>query len=103
MITLELHAAGIIHGFAHLDTHHNILGFGIFPVNIVIIVGGNQRNAQFLTEKIQMIVDANLLMHAMILHFKIIVVRTESILIPLRCFAGTFQILLQDFLRNLTG
>ena len=50
-----------------------------------------------------MIVNLHLLMDAVVLHFKIIIVGTEGVLIPQSGLPCAIQIFLKDFLRHLPG
>ena len=58
---LELHAVGVLNRLAGLNADHHVLGVGVVFAQIVAVVGGDQRQAEFFFQPEQVGMDAVLL------------------------------------------
>ena len=102
LIGLELHFIGIIDGFTGLDAQQDLLHFGIFFLNVVAVVGGNQRNAGFLAQANQLRQYNRIFLQAVILQLKIVISLPKQIIEPKRRAFGALVVIGQQGLRHLT-
>ena len=79
---MELHAGGVVNGFAHLYGHQHILKGSILPGKVMCVVCRHKRNAGFLRHTDQLTVHLGLLRDAMILYFQKVVVFPKNTAIP---------------------
>ena len=61
LVGLELHAAGAVHGLAGLDAQQDVLGLGVFGLQVVHVVGGHQGQPPAGRQLEQGLVDLELL------------------------------------------
>ena len=67
---LEFHAVGVVHSFARLDAQQDVLHFGIFPAQIVGVVGHYQRQACLPGKALDTLIHRALLVNAVVLQFQ---------------------------------
>ena len=70
LVGLHAHTVGIIQGFARLDAHEHILGFGVLAGEVVAVVGGHQGDARALAHVDDAGDDALFIGNAVILDFQ---------------------------------
>ena len=67
ILRLVAHPVGVVHGLARLDTQQYVVALGVFPPQIVGIVGTHQRDARLVVEAQKLPVHLGLVGNAMIL------------------------------------
>ena len=92
----ELHAMGIAHGLAGLDAQQDFLGVSVVVVEIVAIVGGDQRNARFLGQAHEVAVDALFDFEALVLNFEKEISFSKNIAEAVGVFARLVKFLFDD-------
>ncbi len=80
LVGAHAHAVFIVQGFSCLDANQHLLGGGVFLVQVVGVVGGNQGHAGFFRQFYQPGDDHLLLTQAMVHHFDEEVVFAHDVL-----------------------
>ena len=103
LLGLELHPAGIVHGFLHLDAHEHILHGRILFADIVGIVGDHHGKTGLPSNSPQTAVDPRLLLQPVILHLQIKMIGAEHTCHPLCRLQCALIVILHELLGNLAG
>ena len=86
------HPVGVFNGFSRLDTQQDIVRLGMFDIQIMTVIGGNQGNRQFPAQFDQSLVG-NLLIGNPVFHdFQIEIVFTENIAVFNRGLPGLIHV-----------
>jgi hypothetical protein len=83
-----LHARRVAHGFARLYAEHDLVRAGVVAVEIVGVVGGDERNAGFPGEADYQREQALVLLHAVVLQFEEEVPAAEDVYVGVSEAAG---------------
>ena len=93
---IPVHAVGIGHGFAGLDAHQNFVRAGVFAAQVVGVVGGDERDAGFDGEAIDLRDEALVLFEAVVLNFEEEIVFAEDVAIGVSEAAGIVVLVGED-------
>ena len=74
------------------------MNFGIFPPQVMAVIGGGKRNSRFGVQRSQPFIDLALLFQAVVLYFKIIVAFCKQRAIAQRTCFGVFIAPIQQLL-----
>ena len=88
LVGSELHTMRIAHGLAGLDAEQDFLGVGVFVVEIMAIVGGDERDAGFFRESNELGVDALFDGQALVLNFEEEIAFAEDVAEAVGVFAS---------------
>src|SRR5207245_7790050 len=79
LVRRKFHAVRVAHGLAGLNAQQNFLSVRIFVMQVMAIVGGDQRNTGFFREANEFGVHALLDLHALVLNLKKEIAFAENI------------------------
>jgi len=96
LVAAELHPLGVVNGGLGLDTEQDLVGLGIRGVEIMGVIGGNQRDAQLPAHINQLRVGSPLFIKAVILDFKVEAVLPKEALIVAGKVVGLLPLVLKD-------
>ncbi len=107
LLRFKAHTVGVIHGFAHLDAHQNILIICVLFLYIMRVICQHKGYARFAVERNQLARGLFLVKNAVILYFQVEIALAEQ-LIKLQGASASAHIvpvdeLLRDFARETAG
>ena len=85
-----------------LNADKHSLSLGIALIDVVNVVRGNERYARLVGKPFELRQYLKLLGQTVILHFKVVVARTENGVVPQRGFLGIFIVVRREVSRNFT-
>ena len=84
LIGLELHLIGVLHGLAGLDAEKDALHFGVFPAQIVGVVGGGHRDARLPRQLDELGQNDGVLFQAVVLQLNVVIAFAKQVPVPQR-------------------
>ena len=84
LIGLELHLIGVLHGLAGLDAEKDALHFGVFPAQIVGVVGGGHRDARLPRQLDELWQNDGVLFQAVVLQLNVVIAFAKQVPVPQR-------------------
>ena len=99
LVGSELHAMRIAHGLAGLDAEQDFLGVGVLVVEIVAIVGGDERDAGFFRKANEFGIDALFDGQALVLNLQKEIAFTEDVAQAVGVFASLVVFFFDDAIR----
>ena len=82
LIGLELHLIGVLHGLAGLDAEKDALHFGVFPAQIVGVVGGGHRDARLPRQLDELGQNDGVLFQAVVLQLNVVIAFAKQVPVP---------------------
>ncbi len=93
---VPVHAVGVGHRLARLDAHENFVRARVFAAQIMRVVGGDERNAGFDRQAVDLRRQPLVLLEAVILNFEEEVLLAEDVAIGIGQAAGVVVFIVED-------
>jgi hypothetical protein len=103
LVGLEFHPVRVVHGLAGLDAEQHFLGVSVVVMQIVAIVGGDERDAGFLREPHQVGVYFLFDLKPLVLNFEKEIPFPKNIAQAISIFASLVELFLDDRFSNRTA
>ena len=103
LVGIELHPVGIADRFSRLQAQHEFVRVRIFFLEVVAIVGADERDIQLLVNFQQSLIRDALMLQAVGLQFEIVIFLAEDFPMFTCRLRGSCQVALPDQIGNLTA
>ena len=93
---VPVHAVGVGHRLARLNAHEDFVRAGVFAAQIMRVVGGDERNAGFDRQAVDLRREALVLLEAVVLNFEEEILLAEDVAVGVGQAAGVFVFVVED-------